>query len=132
VGAKHFRELVVWQLADRLRDYAFTITSTGPSSSDFEFRRQIRASSASVADNIAEGFGRYSHGDFARFLSIAKASLDETENHFIKGEKRRYFTNDQATSGMNAVVRTRRTLLGLMRYLRQNEAPRPFSRDRSP
>jgi four helix bundle protein len=131
MGVKHFRELTVWQLADRLRDSVFTVTSTGPSSNDFEFRRQIRDSSASVADNIAEGFGRYSHGDFARFLSIAKASLDETENHFIRGEKWRYFTSDQATTGVRDVVRTRKALLGLMRHLRQSEAPRPFSRDRS-
>ena len=53
----------------------FAATEAGAASRDFRFRDQVRDSAASAGRNIAEGFGRFSPGDFARFLRYARASL---------------------------------------------------------
>ena len=79
MGANTYRELVCWQLADELQRRIVAITATPPAKRDFKFCDQIRDASLSVPSNIAEGFARRSPPDFARFLTIAKGSLGETQ-----------------------------------------------------
>jgi four helix bundle protein len=67
------------------------MTATGEASRDFKYRDQVRDSTASAARNIAEGFGRYTPKEFARFPGYARASLIETQNHLIDGFDRGYF-----------------------------------------
>jgi four helix bundle protein len=73
--AKRYQDLVCWQLADELEQLVFELPETGAASKDFKFRDQIRDSSSSATRNMAEGFGRYWHADFAKFLAIARSSL---------------------------------------------------------
>ena len=48
----------------------------------YEQGSQVRRSSKSIKDNIAEGFGRRRYKDeFIRFLVFAHASCDETISH---------------------------------------------------
>jgi four helix bundle protein len=88
--ARHFQELIAWQLSYELKCEVVAFTATGPASKDFRYRDQIRASSASAPSNISEGFGRFRPADFARFLEFARGSLMETENHLIDGRDRGY------------------------------------------
>ncbi|HEX8031713.1 MAG TPA: four helix bundle protein, partial [Vicinamibacterales bacterium] len=84
--ARTFRELVVWQLAFELNEkVGLLLRQSGQAARDFRFRDQLRDSVRSIPANIAEGFGRYSPAEIARFTDIARASLDETENHLRDG-----------------------------------------------
>jgi four helix bundle protein len=80
MAVRDFRELVCWQLSNELKLEVLAFTATGPCSSDFKYRDQIRDSAASAPRNIAEGFGRFRHREFARFLEYARASLMETRS----------------------------------------------------
>src|ERR1700730_11758155 len=85
-----FRDLVAWQLSYQLKCEVFEFTAIGPAAKDFKYRDQIRDSSASTPRNIAEGFGRYHPGEFARFCAYALGSLEETKNSLIDGRDRVY------------------------------------------
>ena len=75
-----FEDLPIWQKARELSSLIFEVTSKEPFYIDFKFRDQIRASSGSVMDNIAEGFERSGNKEFIQFLYIAKGSCGETRS----------------------------------------------------
>ena len=94
MGANTYRELACWQLADELHRKIVAITARPTVRRDFRFCDQIRDASMSACSNIAEGFARRTAADFARFLTIAKGSLAETEVQLRSGLDRGYFEQD--------------------------------------
>ena len=74
---KRFEDLDIWQLARELHKYVFRISSELPFCRDYRFKDQIRDSSGSIMDNVAEGFERDGNKEFYQFLSIAKGSCGE-------------------------------------------------------
>jgi four helix bundle protein len=76
-GARHFSQLISWRLADGLRALIFKITQRPPLSREFKSRSQVEDAIESVCRNITEGFGCVSHAEFARYLEIARRSLNE-------------------------------------------------------
>ena len=77
---KRFEDLEIWKEARRLASKIYIISIETELSKDFRFRDQIKASSGSVMDNIAEGFERSGTMEFRQFLSIAKGSAGETRS----------------------------------------------------
>ena len=80
-GAKHFRELVCWQLAQELKLAIYKLIESPTIKRDLRFCDQIREAARSGPRNIAEGFGRRTHREFAMFLDVARGSLMECQNH---------------------------------------------------
>jgi four helix bundle protein len=72
----------------------FGMTSRPPSVHDFRFRDNIRDAADSAERNFPEGFGKFSRGDFARFLDHSRASLLEVKNELAVGKTRDYFSED--------------------------------------
>jgi 23S rRNA-intervening sequence protein len=76
-AARTFRELVVWQKAHEFVLAVYRLTESFPDREKFGLSHQMRRAAVSVAANIAEGFGKRSHAEKARFLNIAEGSLEE-------------------------------------------------------
>jgi len=72
-----FEDLVIYQKSRALAKQVYDITRQGEFKYDTRFVQQIRASSGSVSDNIAEGFERQGNKEFKNFLYIAKGSCGE-------------------------------------------------------
>ena len=81
-GASHFKRLIVWQLADELRRAVFKLTARPAFRRDLKLHSQTEDALNSVCRNIAEGFGCETHREFARFLRIARRSLNELQDAF--------------------------------------------------
>jgi four helix bundle protein len=76
---KSYRDLEIYQMAYHLALEVHDLTMTLPKYEMYEQGSQIRRSSKSIKDNIAEGFGRRRYKDeFIRFLIFAHSSCDET------------------------------------------------------
>jgi len=72
-----FEELAIYQQSRALAKQVYEITRKGEFKYDTRFVQQIRASSGSISDNIAEGFERQGNKEFLQFLYIAKGSCGE-------------------------------------------------------
>ena len=77
---RRFEDLEIWQLARKLSQQIIFISKNTELKTDYRFKDQIKASSGSVMDNIAEGFERDGNLEFRQYLSIAKGSAGETRS----------------------------------------------------
>ena len=80
---KDFKELTVWSKAHELTMFIYYLTRAFPRDEMYGLTSQVRRSAASIGANIAEGCGRRSDGELARFLQIARGSASETEHHLL-------------------------------------------------
>ena len=78
---RDFRKLVVWQRAHVLAlDTHRSLESTRATGAAAT-RNQLQRSISSIRANIAEGCGKRSDAEFARYIDIALGSAKEAENH---------------------------------------------------
>jgi four helix bundle protein len=92
---KGFKELKVWQKAHAMTIAVYGRTRTFPREELYGLTSQLRRSAASIGANIAEGCGRRSDGEMARFLQIARGSASEIEYHFMLARDLHYLREQE-------------------------------------
>ena len=70
-----YKRLKIWQLVK----IVYTKIRLFPKEEQFALCDQLRRAVVSIPSNIAEGYGRDTHKDFAHFLSLARGSLFEVD-----------------------------------------------------
>ena len=121
MGAKSFRELEVWRESMDLVVLVYGLLDKLPNHERYALCDQLRRAVISIPSNIAEGFGRDSHKEFAHFLSIARGSLYEVDTQLEIAERMGYLSVSKAIrQQMNGVSRL---IAALNRRLRTAPAP---------
>lgn len=118
-GARHFRDLDCWQLANELKLEIYRFVEATNTKKDLRFRDQIKDAAASAPRNIAEGFGRRTHREFAHYLDIARGSLMECQNHLQDAVDRGYLAKDHFEKMNSLAQRTCGAVAALQRYRRK-------------
>jgi four helix bundle protein len=90
-----FEDLEIWQDARILAKEIYLISKVTDLKTDFRFKEQIKASSGSVMDNIAEGFERDGNLEFRQFLAIAKGSAGESRSQIYRLYDYEYISEEQ-------------------------------------
>ena len=80
---RNYRDLQVWEKAHALTLAVYKYTQPFPSEERFGSTSQIGRSCSSIAANLAEGCGRRSDGEMARFVQIAMGSGAELSYHLL-------------------------------------------------
>lgn len=115
---KSFRNLVVWQKAHALTLAIYKVTRSFPKEELYGLTSQMRRSSSSIAANIAEGCGRRTDPDFARFLQISFGSASEVEYHLILAHDLDILDKSLFEQLLHDVVEVKKMLAVLLRKLR--------------
>lgn len=89
-----FEKLIVWQKARLLYKIIYTTTKQFPEDERFGLISQMRRCSISISSNIAEGTGRHSNKDKARFTEIAYGSALELLNQAVIANDLEFLTDE--------------------------------------
>ena|SRR5690554_6243370 len=79
----NFRELNIWKNGMKIVKSTYQISKGLPSDEKFGLISQIQRCSVSIPSNIAEGSGRSTEKDFAKFINISLSSSYELETQLI-------------------------------------------------
>lgn len=113
-----FRNLKVWEKAHELVLALYVATKDFPKSELYGLTSQIRRSAASVPSNIAEGVGRGSDADLARFLQIAFGSASELEYQLLLASELNFLEKGDYSNLSDQITQIKRMLSAFMQTLR--------------
>ena len=111
-----YRELDVWQMSMSLCENVYDLIRSFPAEERFALCDQLRCAVVSIPSNIAEGNGRDSKTEYARFLSIARGSLFEVQTQLELAERLKYIEVPEETKTL--ITRISKMLFSMVRKLR--------------
>jgi four helix bundle protein len=118
---KQFEDLEIWKLSRILCNDINNVANNTELRKDYKLYSQIDGSSASVMDNIAEGFERNGNKEFIQFLSISKASCGETRSQLYRVLDRNYINDDDFNKLKEQTMVLSRMIGGFMNYLKKSD-----------
>lgn len=114
-----FRKLKVWQKSHELVLAAYRATVGFPQTEVYGLTSQTRRAASSIPANIAEGCGRSSDKDFARFLHISMGSACEFEYHLLLTRDLCYLPEDSYLDLSTRVSEVKMMLASFIKTLRR-------------
>ena len=122
-GAQSHEELVVWQLSYQLKLGVYELIKASSIKTDRNLHDQLRNAARAAPRLIAEGFGRYVPGEFARYLRTANGELKETFDALRDAIDCGYVTQDQIVPLQRLSKRASKAASNLIKYLRSATPP---------
>jgi four helix bundle protein len=115
-----FKNLKVWQKSHQLTLSIYQTTRIFPKEELYGLTSQVRRSSASIPANIAEGCGRATNRELARFLQIAMGSASELEYHLLLARDLNIIELNNYENLHNNLIEIKCMLTSFIRKLKAN------------
>ncbi|WKK58110.1 four helix bundle protein [Sphingobacterium sp. BN32] len=116
----NLKEIKVWKKAIKLATEIFLVVSDFPKEEKFGLSNQIKRAAVSVASNIAEGAGRNSNKEFARFLSIANGSCYELLTQITIASKLGLMDKSKSEEICKNIVEIQKMIYGFKKKLKKD------------
>ncbi len=107
--------------------HTYELTSSWPSDERFGLTSQTRRAAVSIPSNVAEGAGRGTNADFARFVRTGVGSVCEYETLILIAIDLGYTERTAALSSLEAARSIRKMLRRLEQSLTGNDYARTTS-----
>ena len=114
---KRYEDLNAWQRAYEVALEVDRLTNESSFDKKWAIKDQMLRSSLSISSNIAEGFGRKSKKDFARFLLIAMGSTEELRSQLRFARDTELIKDTDYTSVHDKLLEIGKMITGLRKYL---------------
>lgn len=117
---KNFRDLQIWCRSHGLTLDVYKLTQAFPKMETHGLTSQMRRSTSSIPTNIAEGYGRSTDKDFARFLDNSMESASELEYQISLAHDLQYIGLDTFEKTISELTEIKRMLNAFIKKLRAN------------
>jgi four helix bundle protein len=117
-----FEDLEVYQVAREFRKKMYAVTRQLPEFEEFELASQIRRAAISLANNMAEGHGRYHFAEQVRFFLASRGSLQELVDDLNICADENYLAAEKIEALKGEAWRVLGLINGYLRYLRDRKA----------
>ena len=111
---KTFKDLQIWQKAMNLSYIIYKMVKKLPKEERYSLSDQMRRAAISVPSNIAEGYGRYSSKEYARFLTFARGSAYELESQLLLCQYFGFFTEAETNVPLTLITELSKMLTSLI------------------
>lgn len=117
---KDFRTLNVWQKSHKPAITVYQLTRNFPKEELYGITSQLHRAVISIPTNIAEGCGRGSDKDFAKFAQIAIGSASESEYLILLSTELGYTNKEDSDELIEKVCEIKRMLTSLIKNLHKS------------
>ncbi len=111
---RDFKQLKVWEKSHQLTLLIYQITKSYPKDELFGLTSQTKRACSSIPANIAEGCGKRTEADFARYLQISFGSACELEYHLFLAHDLKIISPNNYQKLENLLVEVKKMLASLI------------------
>jgi four helix bundle protein len=111
---RNYRDLQVWGKAHNLTLALYRVSQGFPREEIFGITSQLRRAAVSIGANLAEGCGRRTSSELARFVRIAMGSASELDYHLLLSRDLGFMKDDDFTSSAADLTEVRKMLTSFL------------------
>jgi four helix bundle protein len=111
---RNYRDLQVWKKAHDLALELYRVSQRFPREEIYGITGQLRRAAVSIGANLAEGCGRRTSTELARFVRIALGSASELDYQLLLSRDLRFMAAEEFTSASAALTEVRKMLTSFL------------------
>ncbi len=111
---RNYRDLQVWSKAHHLTLELYRMSRQFPREEIYGVTSQLRRAAASIGANLAEGCGRRTSSELARFVKIAMGSASELDYHLLLSRDLGFMNGDDFTRSEAELTEVRKMLTSFL------------------
>jgi len=119
--ATGLENLKIYILAEDLEIIVHKICKYFPNDEKFRSVDQLKRSSASVSNNIAESYHRFSYQEKIHFIIIAKSEAEETKRNIIRAFKKNFIEEKIALNIADKYTELLKGMCGYINFLKNKK-----------
>jgi four helix bundle protein len=119
---ERFEDIEVWKQSREFANAIYKVIENSERfSKEYRFKEQIKASSGSIMDNIAEGYERSGNKEFIQFLYVAKGSCGETRSQLCRAYDQGCIDETMFELLYKKAIQISSSIANFIKYLKQSE-----------
>ncbi len=111
---RNYRDLQVWSKAHSLTLELYRVSQKFPREELYGITGQLRRAAVSIGANLAEGCGRRTSSELARFVRIVLGSASELDYHLLLCRDLGFMSSDDFTSSTAKLTEVRKMLTSFL------------------
>ncbi|MFA6145996.1 MAG: four helix bundle protein [Patescibacteria group bacterium] len=120
--ATGLENLWIYKLAEELEVEVHQITKKFPKDEIYRSVDQLRRSSCSVSNNIAESYYKASIKEKTRFLNIARCEAEETKRNILRSSKKDFISEEKTNDLADKYTVLLKGIFAYIKFLMLQEA----------